>query len=192
MKILQICPLFPPCPKSLTSGVTNVVYGLSKELVGKGHEVKVYTSAAIDSHRKIDCVNNPLSISGIEVHYFPYMASYYTFFITPSIVGTLRKSTRDFDIIHLHDIRCFQSLICHHYAKKYNIPYILHIHGSPPRIAGERRLKRLWDIAFGYRILRDASKVIAITKTEAEHLKNVGVSEDKVEIIPNGIDLSEF
>ena len=192
MKILQICPIFPPCPKSLASGVTNVVYGLSKELARRGHEVKVYTSAALGLNKKIDHVNNPVSIEGIEVHYFPYTASYYTFFITPSIIPVMRKSLKHFDIIHLHDIRCFQSIICHHYAMQYNIPYVLQTNGSLPRMVGERRLKWLLDTAFGYRILRDASKVIAVTGVEAEQLRNRGLSENEIKIVPPGIDYTEF
>jgi len=193
MKILQICAMFPPSPLSYYgSGVITVVYHLSKELVRRGHEVTVYTSAALDTRRKMDHVNNPVIVDGIEVRYFPYIASYYTFFITPRIIPAMKKNIRDFDIIHLPDIRSFQSIICHYYAKRYNIPYIVQTHGSPPRMVGERRLKWILDIAFGYRILRDASKVIAVTRTEVEQLKSIGVNEGKIEIVPNGIDLSEY
>jgi len=41
-------------------------------------------------------------------------------------------------------------------------------------------------------VLKDASRVIAVTRTEAEQYKSMGVSEDKIEIIPLGIDLSVF
>ena len=59
MKILQICPIFPPSQLSFGSGVTSVVYHLCKELVRTGHEVTVYTSAALDTHRQMDYINNP-------------------------------------------------------------------------------------------------------------------------------------
>ena len=104
----------------------------------------------------------------------------------------MRKNIRNFDIIHLHDIRCFQSIICHHYAKKYHIPYILQAHGSVATFFQKGVLKRIFDKIWGRRILRDASRVIALTKREAEQYKSMGVSEDKIEIVPNGIELSEF
>ena len=192
MKILQICPIFPPSPLNFGSGVTNVVYYISKELVRKGHEVSVYTSTYLGPHEKMSSVNNPTIIDGIEVYHFPYTLGYYTFFITPSIISHMKKNIRKFNIVHLHDNICFQSIICHYYAKRYNIPYILQTHGSLPKIAGERKLKWMLDMAFGYRILRDARKVIALTEAEVEHLKNISVSEDKIESIPNGIDLSEY
>jgi len=40
--------------------------------------------------------------------------------------------------------------------------------------------------------LRHASKVIAVSATEAQQYKSVGVLEEKIEVIPNVIDLSEF
>jgi glycosyltransferase involved in cell wall biosynthesis len=193
MKILQICPIFPPSPLSYYgSGVITVVYHLSKELVRRGHEVTVYTSAALDTRRKMDHINNPVIVDGIEVHHFPYIIHYYTSFITLGIMPYMRKNIRNFDIIHLHDSRCFQGIIGHHYAKKYSIPYVLQAHGSVLPIFQKQRLKKIFDIFFGYRILRDASKVIALTKTEAEQYKKMGVDEDKIEIVPNGIDLSEY
>ena len=47
-------------------------------------------------------------------------------------------------------------------------------------------------IIWGYRELRGASKVIAVTKTEAMQYKKMGMDEDKIESVPNGIDLSEY
>jgi len=56
----------------------------------------------------------------------------------------------------------------------------------------KQRLKQVYDSFWGYKLLRDASKVIAITKTEVKQYKSMGISEDKIGIVPNGIDLSEF
>jgi glycosyltransferase involved in cell wall biosynthesis len=52
--------------------------------------------------------------------------------------------------------------------------------------------KKVFDITFGNSILHDASKVIALTKNEAEQYKRMGVYENKIEIVPNGIDLSKY
>jgi len=192
MNILQICPLFPPSPSSFGSGVTNVVYHLSKELVRRGHKVTVYASAALDTRRKMDHVINPVIVDGIVVHRFSYIMHHYTSFITPSIIPYMSKSIKKFDVIHLHDSRCFQGIIVHYYAKKYNIPYVLQAHGAVLPLFQKERPKKIFDLFFGYRILSDASKVIALTEIEAEQYKKMGVDKDKIEIVPNGIDLSEY
>jgi glycosyltransferase involved in cell wall biosynthesis len=61
------------------------------------------------------------------------------------------------------------------------------VHGSLPRIGDWRRLKWIYDVFFGHRLLRDASKVIALSNAEAEQYKAMGVPEWKIAIIPNGI-----
>jgi glycosyltransferase involved in cell wall biosynthesis len=65
-------------------------------------------------------------------------------------------------------------------------------HGSLSRIDAWRRLKWFYDVLFGYRLLRDASKVIALNRFEADQYRRMGVPEEKIAIIPNGIDLSEY
>jgi len=102
------------------------------------------------------------------------------------------KGIQNFDVIHLHDSRCFQGIIAHHYARKYNIPYVLQAHGAVLPFFQKQQLKKIFDIVIGYKILKDASRVIALTKTEAEQYKKMGVDENKIEIVPNGIDLSEY
>jgi len=87
--------------------------------------------------------------------------------------------------------------VVHHYAKKYDIPYVLDTHGTLPRmIQGERDfkwlLKLLFDIAFGDRILRDASRVIAETEVGVEEYKEMGVEEEKIILLPPPFAVEEF
>ena len=57
---------------------------------------------------------------------------------------------------------------------------------------GKQRSKWLYDVLFGYRLLKNASKVIALTPFEAQQYIDFGVPEEKIQIIPNGIDLSQY
>jgi glycosyltransferase involved in cell wall biosynthesis len=192
MKILQVCPIFPPRPKEFGSGVTQVVYNVSKELAKGGHKVEVYTSNALDVNTKIEDKSDLMLVDGIKVYHFPYVTHYYTFFLTPSMISAVRRNLKEFDIIHIHDLRAFQSIVVHYYARKYGVPYVLQAHGSLPRVGAWRKLKWIYDVLFGYKLLRDASRVIALSRVEAEQYKRMGVPEEKIAIIPNGIDLSEY
>lgn len=53
-------------------------------------------------------------------------------------------------------------------------------------------MKRLFDYLFGNKILKNSSRVIALTETEKQQYKTFGVCEEKIEIIPNGINPKEF
>jgi glycosyltransferase involved in cell wall biosynthesis len=84
--------------------------------------------------------------------------------------------------------------VIYYYAKKYKVPYVLQGHGAvfPSKSFIKQVLGRILDSLFTYRLLRGASKVIALNQVEAEHYKYVGVPEEKIEIIPNGIDFSAY
>ncbi len=191
MRILQVVPFYYPA--EAFGGPVPVVGHVSEELVRRGHEVIVYTTDAIGSSTRQKA--RYLEIRGVKVHYFRNWSNslaWHRLFFAPGIVPQLRKEIRTFDVIHLQDYRTFQNIVVHHYAKKYGIPYVLQAHGSVGAFFQKGFLKRTFDTIWGYRILRDASKAIAVTKIEAEQLKNVGASEDKIKIVPPGIDLSEF
>jgi glycosyltransferase involved in cell wall biosynthesis len=108
------------------------------------------------------------------------------------MIGKAKEETKRFDVIHMHNYRTFQNVVVAHYARKYGKPYILQAHGSLPRIAARKGLKQLYDTAWGYKLLRDASRVIAVTEIEAGQYRSVGISGGKVDVLPNGIDLAEF
>ena len=192
MKILQVIPAFYPA--QAYGGTVEVAYRLSKELVRRGHEVTVYTSDSIDKyHRQKSRV---LEIDGIKVYYFKTLNSRlawnHRLICIPSILPRLRREINSFDIVHLHSYYTFLNIATYHYAKRYGIPYVLQAHGSVLPTFKKQRLKNIFNLFFGYRMLRDASKVIALTKTEVEQYKKMGVDENKIEIAPNGIDLSEY
>ncbi|MCC6019418.1 MAG: glycosyltransferase family 4 protein, partial [Candidatus Verstraetearchaeota archaeon] len=72
------------------------------------------------------------------------------------------------------------------------VPYVLQAHGSVPRVGSWKTLKLLYDAVYGNELLRGASRAIALTKAEAGHYRRMGVPEEKIAIVPNGIDLSEY
>ncbi|MCK4732799.1 MAG: glycosyltransferase [Methanophagales archaeon] len=161
----------------------------------RGHEVTVYTTDGFKSRLNVE-KNKPVDADGIKTYYFRNLSSYLAREMVLPIPCYLpivaRREIRGFDVIHIHEHRTVLGTVVHHYAKKYNIPYILQAHGSVLPTFQRQRLKNVFDLFFGYRILKDATKVLALTKTEAEHYKDMDVIEDKIEIVPNGIDLSEY
>lgn len=193
MKILQVTPTFVP---SNFGGVKVMSHKISKTLTKRGHEVVVYTTDADIGRSRLRDIQDIKNVDGIKVRYFRnpsnLLAYKYRLFLPLGIILAAKKEIRSFDMIHLHDFRTFENIVVRHYAQKYGIPYVLQARGSLPRIMTKQKLKQIYDIFWGYRLLRDASRLIALTETEAEQYKSMGVKEDKIEIIPNAIDLSEF
>jgi glycosyltransferase involved in cell wall biosynthesis len=180
MKIGFITPFFSP----VAGGSATAPYYLAKYLVRKGHEVFVFTS---NFGRNLAKFADEKDLAIIESRIVLKM---FNLFYTPSLRSKL-ESCNKLDIVHFHNFRTYQNYVAYNYVKRTNTPYILQARGSLPRI-GKKELKWVYDAFFGYRLLRGASKVIALTKVEAEQYRSMGVSEGKIAIIPNGIDLSEY
>jgi len=191
MRILQLTPCFYPA--WAYGGPVPVIERLSKELVKRGHEVIVYTTDALDRNNRHNMRYS--EIEGIKVFYFRNVSNslaWRRYFLAPGMLFQLRREIKNFDIVHVHGFRDYLTILIHHYATKYGIPYILQAHGSVETYFQKGVLKRIFDKVWGYRILRDATKLIALTPTEAEQYKSMGISENKIGIVPNGIDLAEF
>lgn len=187
MRILQVIPVF----STLFGGPVRVVRSISNELA-KRHKVTVYTTSALDHKR--DFKGSPAEVKSdrYRVLYFPRLFKSSGFNISPTMARAFQTTLNEFDIVHVHSWRQFQDMSVHYYSKKYGVPYILQAHGSLPRIMTKQMLKWIYDVSFGYRLLRDASKVIALSQTEAQQCRSMGVPEEKIKVIPNGIELSEY
>jgi len=192
MKILQVIPYFVPAWDY--GGPVQVAFKVSRELVERGHEVTVYTTDTLNESKRLD--NREEIIDGIQVKRFRNLnntlAYNHKIFLSLGMVPVTRKNLRHFDVIHMHEHWTIQNVIVSHYARRYGIPYILQAHGSLPQTTGRRRIKQFYDTIWGRHLMTGSAKVIALTETESEQYQARGVVEDKVEIVPNGIDLSEF
>ncbi|MDV2481658.1 glycosyltransferase [Methanoculleus sp. Wushi-C6] len=194
MKILQVTPFFKPLWES--GGVARVAYDISHALHENGHAVTVYTT-----NRSIypnDLPTNRLTeVDGMGVYYFENLRKYAPTVVTPPVVpyrmpAVARKEMKQFDLIHIHDHRTLLTVTASHYARRYGIPYVLQAHGALPQDTGSTRMKRLFDLLWSEKVILGAAGVIALNETEAERYRALGVDEEKIAIVPNGIDLAEY
>jgi len=190
MRILQVISTFYPA--LAFGGPVKVVYETSKELARRGHEIEVYTTNAYNQARNFKPKCKEQNMNGFKVTYFNNLIRPGKLFLSPEMIVALRKKLKEFDVVHTHFGRQVYDVAVGYYAEKYGVPYVLQAHGSLPRIMAWRRLKWGYDVLFGYRLLRDASRVVALSRVEAQQYKAMGVPEEKIAIIPNGIDLSEY
>lgn len=195
MKILQICPFFPESPHNAASGVVRVVFHISKELAKRGHEVTICTSSSTASTERNKQTLRPVNseiVEGINVVRFSYSIAYYTFIVTPQIAPYMKKHLKDFDLVHLHDVRCFQSLVTHYYAKRYQIPYVLQPHGSYLANFKGNKLAWMLDHVRSRSIVRDSRRILVLNGTEAKYYERTGFPAPRIDIVGNGIDTKEY
>jgi glycosyltransferase involved in cell wall biosynthesis len=184
MRVLQVIPYFTP----KRGGDVNVCYNISKYLVKHGHHVTIITTNfEFDNEFAENAIDE-----GIEVISFCCVANIFLYLISPGMKKWLDVNLQKFDVIHMHNFRSYQNNIVHQYAKKYKVPYILQAHGDIPYLNIKSKLKRIFDIVYGYSILKNANKLMALSKREKNDYVKMNVIQNKIKIIPNGIDLSEY
>lgn len=184
MRILQVIPFFSP----KYGGTVNSTYILSRELAKEGHEVTILTTDIDKDDEYIESIEK----EGVKVVSFPYIFNMALMIYTPSMKKWLNDNLKNFNVIHMHNFRSYQNNIVRKFAKKYDVPYILQARGSVLPFFQKQKLKKIYDFVWGYNILNDAQAVVALTKDEQKQYQKMGISSDKIKIIPNGIDLSEY
>jgi glycosyltransferase involved in cell wall biosynthesis len=184
VKILQVIPYFTP----QKGGDVNVCYNISKQLAKIGHEVTIITT---DFELDKEYANS-IEKHGVKVLPFHCIADISLFLISPSMKKWFQNNIKYFDIVHLHDFRSYQNNVATYYSSKYKIPYVIQPHASTPRNISKKTLKWLYDIFYGYRIIKNAHKIIAVSKEEAIYDKQWGGKENRIEVIYNGMDVDSF
>jgi glycosyltransferase involved in cell wall biosynthesis len=184
MKVLQVIAYFTP----RRGGDVNVCYNISRQLAIRGHEVTIITTDLEFDNDYADAIRK----YGVKVIPFHCIANVSMFLWSPSIKKWLNTNIDRYNVVHLHNYRSYQNNVVRHYAKKYHVPYVLQAHGSLLPVYAKQNLKLLYDLVWGNRILRDASKVIALHKAEVDQYIEMGVAKNKIEVISNGIDLGEY
>jgi glycosyltransferase involved in cell wall biosynthesis len=204
VKILQVISSFPPAYSY--GGPLGVTYRVSKELARRGHQVTVFTTDLYDSKSRLPFERNPVTVEGIEVYHFRnisnYLAVHQKVVAAPSMALELRKRIESFDLIHVREYFSFLTPVVHHYATKKNTPYILQAHGSLQRTfdkqdsaySSKKLAKKVFDVLFGYSLLKDAASIIATSRIESDQFCEVSVDFpfDKVVYLPNQIDLRSY
>jgi glycosyltransferase involved in cell wall biosynthesis len=192
LKILHVIPVF----SEAFGGPVAVVRSMAKELA-KRHEVTVYTTTALDT--KHDSKTREERIDGYKIIYFNRSLKHFYFNkfmgqinLSFTMLKAIKDHLREFDLVHVHSWQQFPDVLVHKYARKYGVPYILQVHGSLPNIIEKQKIKHLFDILFGKRILQDASMLVATCQLEANQMRAAGVPAKKIAIIHNSLIESQF
>ena len=183
-KILHVIPYLSP----LKGGEVSVCCNIAKGLIKIGHSVDILTTDRdLDSTMVED-----LQRRGIHVHIVHCRIDVAALLVSPEIKDWTSRNLANYDLIHLHGFRTYQNIVVFKEARRLDKPYVLQPHGSTPRVMARRTLKLAYDIAYGYRILRHAARVIAVSEEEAKFDVKMGVSLDKISVVYNAVDPTFF
>lgn len=188
MKILHVTPYYFPAVRY--GGPITSIHGLCKALVNKGHEVTVYTTC-IDGNNNLDVeLDTEVNVEGVKVYYFSSVY-FRRLFYSSKMRMALECNLPNFDVLHIHTLFVWPTLISSHYARKYSVPYLLSPRGMYEKDLVKRKsyfIKTLWINIFGRKVPVCAKKIHVTTDREKKELSKFNIKFPEIVVVPNGID----
>jgi phosphatidylinositol alpha-mannosyltransferase len=182
LRVLHVSPFFPPH----IGGLENQVDVLSQEQGKLGHIVKVLTSTSGGT------LPGGLWENGIKVRRLR------SFQLGDDAIplGMMRHLSMENgtnDVVHLHGHLFYSTTLGALHKRLHGAPTIMTFHGDyKPATSAGRWMKRIRDITQGPLILNSLDGMIALTQHDKAHLTAMGMDEERIDIIPNGVDLDIF
>ena len=203
LRILHVAPYFKDA--WAYGGIPRLVDALTRGLALRGHSVTVCTTDVCDDQTRLP----PQEITrtrfqswqsttpdGVDVRVFPNLSNrlayHLQFFVPLGLDRYMTDHAASFDIAHLHACRNLPGVLAARHLRAAGVPYVLAPNGTAPRIERLRLTKLAFDVLAGHRVLNGARQVLAVTAAEREQLHQLGVQDQRIEVIPNPIDLDEF
>ena len=174
-------------------------YGLASELVRRGHEVTVLSSSSV---LRKHAAKKEEVVEGIKVKRFsPVLPS--------SLLYMLRNN---FDLVHMHHLGYLAPISSFAALRKKikSVPAIFTIHGlyhdpylvKNPEDPFSENIQRKVQTSFSlapWKIFNwfvhlplGADKITALTEWEKIETAKLGIRKDKIEVIPNGVNLEKY
>ena len=199
LRILRVVPFYSPA-FGFGGPVVHSV-NISKQQVALGHDVRVFTTNIL-TH---DLISKDLPkfevLDNVKIHRFPikYRLGQSHYFITPTLPFAFYKY--HYDLIHVHSFRTFQTNVAGILSRLRNKPLVLSAHGTLRDTSllnnfenkkKESNRTNIYDIFFKRYILKAVDRFIVHSKHEKIWTLKFNVPEEKIRVIPHGINLENF
>jgi glycosyltransferase involved in cell wall biosynthesis len=188
MKVLQVVPGISPN----FGGPSVALTGLTRLLAQRGIETMLVTTN-VDPRGRLDVpLGVPVSQLGANVLYFNAWPRGRYAFSFP-LACALRQIIHDYNVVHIHWLYNFSSLIAAIAAQKAGIPYVLQPNGSldPHLMKRNNLLKKIYLAMFGNYIVKNASVIIFTSEIERKQASLDGFRVP-ARVVPVGLDWAEY
>jgi len=175
MKILQVGKYYFP----YRGGIESVVQSLSEGLTQAGNEIGVLCSA----EKRIFTTEH---IRGVNIHRAAQLGVLFSQPITPSWPWLYQKLVKEHDVIHIHGPNPLAELSVLLFPKTK--PIVVSYHADIVNQKWLRPFYRPLQRAF----LKKVDKIIVATKNHIRFSEVLQEFQDKIEVIPYGIDPENF
>lgn len=162
----------------------------ARALVARGHVVEVFTTDALDETSRSRAPRSNTE-DGVLVHRFENLSNWLAYhhyrFLPRGLPSALR--TANPDAIHLSEMRHELAIGAWWLARRREVPLLVSAHGTLPIRSGAKALvRRGYDRKWVLPMVRGAAALLAQTDHEARLYQQFGARDDRIHLLPLGID----
>jgi glycosyltransferase involved in cell wall biosynthesis len=184
MRILHVIATLDPA----YGGPANIVPPMCAALARRGHGVEIFTHRYDDA----DAQKSMDTRDGVKTtwHTARGLRSYP---ISAALARSLRQRISDFDVVHVHGLYRFHTLLASRVCRRRQVPYVIQAHGTldPYHRAIRRWRKALYCLLIENGNLAAASAIQYTTTREQRFAVEAGVRTPGY-VIPIGVEPSLF
>jgi teichuronic acid biosynthesis glycosyltransferase TuaC len=171
-------------------GIERVVYEQCKRLMQKQFETMVLTHRNYTTKNyvfngiRVQCYNSINIGFRLGIPYaIPHVSSLKTFL----------ETVKSNDLIHVHGHPYLSSFLAAKIAKKYSKPLVLTQHNTFIEYNNIwDTAEKLNDFAIGKQVLKEADRIIVVSKATKQYVLSLGADPGKIRVIYSGVDLNRF
>src|SRR5262245_51262964 len=178
LRILEVVVRFHP----YVGGVENTVLCLGRELVRRGHEVRVVCAD--------EPAGGPSSVEGIEVVRLPYRGKIGNTNLARGLLDALRRE--EADVIHTHMPTAWFADAAGIAAEEKGIPLVRSYNNDLVGPGLKGAVAAAYNRLFLPRLLRRAARIVTSNPGYVDFSPHLARFRDKVETIPWGVDTEAF
>jgi len=185
MKVIRTIESFYP----YVSGPANQAFKISEGLYKRGIKSPILTTDF-----NVKNVKTKEYFGDVLVKRFKVKRRIMKYCFTPS----MKKAFNDFDVVHSHNYRSYQSSLGYKMARKMGKPFVINTHGS---LLAYKKLNMgfiskipyyIYDLLTLKKVVKKADMVIAATEQEYKEALEFGVKKERLKIIPVGINIKDY
>jgi len=187
MRVIRTIESFYPC----VTGPANQAFNISKGLYKKGIESPIFTTDF-----NVRNVKASEYFGDVLVKRFKVKKRIMKYCFTPEMKKALENE--NFDIIHSHNYRSYQSALGYKIAKKRKKPFVINIHGTLVAYKSfnmglfSKLPYYIYDLMTLKKVVKNADMVIASSNKEYNEALRFGVKKQNLRTIPVGINIDDY
>lgn len=184
MKVLHVIPSL----SRVHGGPSRAMVSIETALRGQGVVVETATTDDDGPGQRNGLGRASVTENGVLRHYFPKRTEFYK--VAPAFLRWLRRSILDYDLIHIHALFSFTSVVAAWVARSAGVPYVVRPLGVLNQYGLRQRrplLKRLSLRFIEGPILRHAAAVHFTAQAEMDEALATGISM-RGAVVPIGIE----